>query len=66
MTDSERYVTGSWRYERIDGAGHHLQLEAPDASTRLLLLDFLPLKPLSRVGPGTPPRTEPTPATPPI
>ena len=28
---------GSWRYERIDGAGHWMQLDAPDASTRCCL-----------------------------
>jgi pimeloyl-ACP methyl ester carboxylesterase len=41
MTGSEKYVSGSFRYERIDGAGHWMQLEAPDEVNRLLL-DFLP------------------------
>jgi pimeloyl-ACP methyl ester carboxylesterase len=41
MTGSEQYVDGSWRYERIDGAGHWMQLDAPDELNRLLL-DFLP------------------------
>jgi pimeloyl-ACP methyl ester carboxylesterase len=41
MTDSAENVTGSWRYERIDGPGHWMQLEAPDAVNQLLL-DFLP------------------------
>ena len=41
MTRSEQNVAGTWRYERIDGPGHWLQLEAPDAVNRLLL-DFLP------------------------
>jgi pimeloyl-ACP methyl ester carboxylesterase len=41
MTGSEKYVAGSWRYERIDGAGHWMQLEAPDRVNELLL-DFLP------------------------
>ena len=41
MTGSAEYVAAEWRYERIDGAGHWLQLEAPDAVNRLLL-DFLP------------------------
>ena len=41
MTSSEGHVAASWRYERIDGAGHWLQLEAPDELNRLLL-DFLP------------------------
>lgn len=41
MTDSAQNVTGPWRYERVEGAGHWMQLEAPDEVTRLLL-DFLP------------------------
>jgi pimeloyl-ACP methyl ester carboxylesterase len=41
MTASSAFVTGSWRYERIEGAGHWMQLEAPDEVNRLLL-DFLP------------------------
>ena len=40
MTGSAEYVTGPWRYERVDGAGHWLQLDAPDA-VNALLLDFL-------------------------
>ena len=41
MTDSAEQVAGSWRYERIDGAGHWMQLEAA-AELNRLLLDFLP------------------------
>ncbi len=41
MTGSQRFVSGPWRYERVDGVGHWLQLEAPEALNRLLL-DFLP------------------------
>jgi pimeloyl-ACP methyl ester carboxylesterase len=41
MTDSAENVTGPWRYERVDGPGHWLQLEAPDKVNELLL-DFLP------------------------
>lgn len=41
MTDSERSVTGGWRYERLDGPGHWMQLEAADALNDLLI-DFLP------------------------
>jgi pimeloyl-ACP methyl ester carboxylesterase len=41
MTDSGQSVAGPWRYERIDGPGHWMQLEAPDELNRLLL-DFLP------------------------
>jgi pimeloyl-ACP methyl ester carboxylesterase len=40
MTGSAAHVTGPWRYERIEGPGHWLQLEAPDAVNELLL-DFL-------------------------
>jgi pimeloyl-ACP methyl ester carboxylesterase len=40
MTGSEAFVTGSWRYERIDGASHWLQLDAPER-VNALLLDFL-------------------------
>ncbi len=41
MTNSAQSVAGSWRYERLDGAGHWMQLDAPDAVNRLLI-DFLP------------------------
>jgi pimeloyl-ACP methyl ester carboxylesterase len=40
MVGSASHVTGPWRYERIDGAGHWLQLEVPDRVNGLLL-DFL-------------------------
>jgi pimeloyl-ACP methyl ester carboxylesterase len=40
MTGSAPYVTGPWRYERVEGAGHWLQLDAPD-TVNALLLDFL-------------------------
>ena len=40
MTNSAKFVAGPWRYERIEGAGHWLQLDAP-AETDALLLDFL-------------------------
>jgi pimeloyl-ACP methyl ester carboxylesterase len=40
MTGSAAQVAGEWRYERLDGVGHWLQLEAPDA-LNALLLDFL-------------------------
>ena len=33
-------MSGSFRYERIDNAGHWMQLEAPEEVNRLLL-DFL-------------------------
>lgn len=41
MTRSHTHISGSWRYERVEGPGHWLQLEAPDEVNRLLL-DFLP------------------------
>jgi pimeloyl-ACP methyl ester carboxylesterase len=41
MTGSSAYVDGPWRYERLDGPGHWVTLEAPDAVNDLLL-DFLP------------------------
>jgi pimeloyl-ACP methyl ester carboxylesterase len=40
MSGSEEYVVGSFRYERIDGVGHWMQLEAPE-EVNSLLLDFL-------------------------
>jgi pimeloyl-ACP methyl ester carboxylesterase len=40
MTGSSRYVKGPWRYERIDGVGHWMPLDAPDR-VNALLLDFL-------------------------
>src|SRR5215467_7551263 len=40
MIDSAKNVTGPWRYERIDGPGHWMQLEVPDTINRLLI-DFL-------------------------
>jgi pimeloyl-ACP methyl ester carboxylesterase len=42
MKDSEQYVSGPWRFERIEGVGHWMQLEAPEEVNRLLL-DFLPV-----------------------
>lgn len=46
MTDSAENVAGPWRYERLDGPGHWLQLEAPD-QVNALLLDFLPRLPVA-------------------
>lgn len=40
MTDSVQYCSGPWRYERIEGAGHWMQLDKP-AEINALLLDFL-------------------------
>ena len=41
MTSSANSVAGPWRYERLDGPGHWMQLEKPGEVNRLLL-DFLP------------------------
>jgi pimeloyl-ACP methyl ester carboxylesterase len=41
MTGSQAHVAGPWRYERIEGPGHWMQAEAPEAVNRLLL-EFLP------------------------
>jgi pimeloyl-ACP methyl ester carboxylesterase len=41
MTKSASSVAGPWRYERLDGPGHWMQLEAPDAVNGLLV-EFLP------------------------
>ncbi|HEV2239143.1 MAG TPA: alpha/beta hydrolase [Ktedonobacterales bacterium] len=40
MAQSGQCVTGPWRYERIEGAGHWIQLDAPDQVNRLIV-DFL-------------------------
>ncbi|GAA1907828.1 epoxide hydrolase EphA [Streptomyces sodiiphilus] len=40
MTALGRHVNGQWRYERLEGPGHWMQLEAPDRVNELLL-DFL-------------------------
>jgi pimeloyl-ACP methyl ester carboxylesterase len=50
MTGSARYVTGPWRYERVEDAGHWLQLDAPD-KVNDLLLDFLDLQPTGAAAP---------------
>jgi pimeloyl-ACP methyl ester carboxylesterase len=41
MIDSAANVAGPWRYERLDGPGHWMQLEEP-GRVNTLLLDFLP------------------------
>ncbi len=41
MTGSAAYVAADWRYERLEGPGHWMQLEDP-AEVNRLLLDFLP------------------------
>ena len=46
MRDSARYVTAAFRYERIEGADHWLQLTAADR-VNALLLDFFASLPQS-------------------
>jgi pimeloyl-ACP methyl ester carboxylesterase len=40
MTSSAEQISGPWRYERLAGVGHWMQLEAP-AAVNELLLDFI-------------------------
>ena len=40
MLATAEHVTGLWRYERIEGASHWMQLDAPERVNRLLL-EFL-------------------------
>jgi pimeloyl-ACP methyl ester carboxylesterase len=40
MSGSAAHVTGPWRYERVETAGHWFQLEQPEQVSKLLL-DFL-------------------------
>ena len=40
MTFSERYVTGPWRYERLDGTDHWVPVHAPERLSKLLM-EFL-------------------------
>jgi pimeloyl-ACP methyl ester carboxylesterase len=40
LTESAAHVEGSWRYERIENAGHWMQLDQPER-INALLLDFL-------------------------
>lgn len=40
MTGSAAHVAGSWRYERVEGASHWLQLDQPERVSRLLV-EFL-------------------------
>lgn len=41
MVRSAEHVTGSWRYERIEDAGHWIPLDQPERLNRLLL-EFFP------------------------
>ena len=46
MRASAKWVSGPWRYVRIDGPSHWLQLDAPDA-LNALMIDYLRGSPLS-------------------
>ena len=37
MTASKEFVSGEWRYERLDGASHWLMLDQPERVTSLIL-----------------------------
>lgn len=37
MTESAEFVEGPWRYEKIEGVGHWIPLQAPDEFNQLLL-----------------------------
>lgn len=45
MTGTGKHVDGTWRYERVEDAGHWLQLDQPERINRLLL-DFLAENPI--------------------
>ena len=53
-----RVRRGDWRYERIDGAGHWMQLDQPDA-VNALMLDFLCVMPPSSCAPRSPRASSP-------
>ena len=40
MVESGAHVDGTWRYERVEGASHWMQLDAPN-HINALLLDWL-------------------------
>ena len=40
MRNSDRYCAAGWRYERVDGANHWLQLTAPEKTNALLLANL--------------------------
>jgi pimeloyl-ACP methyl ester carboxylesterase len=52
MSGSAQYMEGPWRYERIEGAGHWLQLDAAER-INALLLDYLASAPGRTAGTGT-------------
>jgi pimeloyl-ACP methyl ester carboxylesterase len=40
MLESAKHVTGTWQYERIEGANHWISLSAPEICTNLLVKFF--------------------------
>jgi pimeloyl-ACP methyl ester carboxylesterase len=40
MKKSDRFVEGEFRYERIEGASHWIQLDAPEELAALLVAHF--------------------------
>jgi pimeloyl-ACP methyl ester carboxylesterase len=49
MTASQKYVDAPWRYERVEGANHWLQITAPE-KVNALLLDYLQSNVFARAG----------------
>lgn len=45
MTGTAKHVDGTWRYERVEDAGHWLPLDRPER-VNALLLDFLAVNPI--------------------
>jgi pimeloyl-ACP methyl ester carboxylesterase len=50
---SAQYVNNTWRYERILGASHWVQLDKPDEVNRLLV-DFLDPSVMTETGAARP------------
>lgn len=40
MLQSHRFVTASWHYDRVDGVGHWMQLDAPERVSALLIAEL--------------------------
>lgn len=50
MRQSRRYVTAPWRYDRVEGVGHWMQLDAPERVNALLLAELAAARPPARGG----------------
>jgi pimeloyl-ACP methyl ester carboxylesterase len=44
MVASARYVGGPWRYERLEGPSHWLQLDAPERVNALIIEHLRPAR----------------------